>query len=173
MYFDWVYRLAIDAMAQAKSCWMGEVQPNVWCCGKDVLGHTKWSNDSTTRKPNTKTQACARFQACVMRIKSRVRNDDGKWIFMQTFKNVFLKMIKSSFWKIVWKEGFKHVLLKEKGYALASSVFGMEANLNCKNIDLAKVWRYWLGPPSPNSPSIPLEWWFQWRWNLYSLYRWG
>jgi hypothetical protein len=34
------------------------------------------------------------------------------------------------------------VLLKEKGYALASSVFGMEANLNYKSIDLARVWRY-------------------------------
>ncbi len=161
MYSHWVYRLTIDAMAQAKSCWMGEVQPNVWCCGKDVLGHTKWWYDLATRKPNTKTQACARFEACVMRIKRRVRNDDGKWIFMQTFKNVFLKTI-IFFLKIVWKEGFKHVLLKEKGYALASSVFGMDANLNNKNIDLARVWRYWLGSPSPNSPSIPLGRWFQW-----------
>jgi hypothetical protein len=57
---------------------MGEVQPNVQCCGKDVLRHTKGWNDSTTRKPNTKTQACARFEACVMRIKRHVRNDDGK-----------------------------------------------------------------------------------------------
>jgi hypothetical protein len=44
--------------------------------------------------------------------------------------------------KIVGKEGFKHLLLKEKGYALTSSVFGMEANLNYKNRDLTRVWRY-------------------------------
>jgi len=129
-----------------------------------------WLNNKKAKHQN---QACARFEACVMRIKRHVRNDDGKWIFMQTFKNVFLKMIKSFFLKFFWKEGFKHVLLKEKGYALASSVFGMEANLNCKNINLVRVWRYWLGPPSPNSPSIPLGRWFQWRWNLSSLYKWG
>ncbi len=102
LYSHWVYKLAIDAMAQANNCWMGEVQPNVRHCGKDVLEHTKWWNDSATRKPNTKTQACARFQACVMRIKRHVRNDDGKWIFIQTFKNVFLMMI-IFFLKIVWK----------------------------------------------------------------------